>query len=74
VIQKTVSHVPLENLLLETDAPFLTPHPFRGTRNEPVHVRLVADKIAQLQGIAIETVTEKTTANADKLFNWREIG
>jgi TatD DNase family protein len=74
VIQKAVSNIPPENLLVETDAPFLTPHPYRGTRNEPVHVRLVADKIAQLQGIAVEIIAEKTTTNADVLLNWREIG
>jgi TatD DNase family protein len=74
VIQEIASHIPYEHLLIETDAPFLTPHPFRGTRNEPAHVRLVADKIAHLKGIPVDIIGEKTTTNADKLFRWREIG
>lgn len=74
VVQKTVVSVPLDTLLIETDAPYLTPHPFRGSRNEPARVRLVADKIAQLRGMTIEIVAEQTSANADRLFNWRDTG
>lgn len=62
------AHVPLDRLLVETDAPYLTPHPYRGKRNEPAHVKLVAEKIAELRGISYEELAEATTANAEKLF------
>lgn len=61
--------VPLERLLVETDAPFLAPHPNRGKRNEPAYVKLVAEKIAELREISLEELSEKTTENALKLFN-----
>lgn len=73
-LQKTVSETILDCILIETDAPFLTPHPHRGSRNEPGYVRYVADKIAQLQGLSIDNVARKTTANSDRLFKWRDIG
>jgi TatD DNase family protein len=69
-LQDLVIRLPLENLLTETDAPFLSPHPFRGQRNEPGRVKLVAEKIAELQQAAYNTVTKITTANAANLFGW----
>lgn len=63
------AHVPLERLLVETDAPYLTPHPYRGKRNEPAHVKLVAEKIAELRGMSYEDLAAATTGNAKKLFN-----
>ncbi|MEI6045107.1 MAG: TatD family hydrolase [Chloroflexota bacterium] len=60
--------VPLDRLLVETDSPFLTPHPFRGRRNEPAHVRLVAQKIAELKNLAYEEVLEQTGKNVETLF------
>lgn len=60
--------VPLDRLLIETDAPFLAPHPYRGKRNEPAYVTLVAEKIAALRGMSIEEVGEITTKNAHTLF------
>lgn len=60
--------VPLERLLVETDCPFLTPHPFRGKRNEPARVRLVAERIAELKGIGYAEVAEQTGQNARRLF------
>lgn len=62
--------VPLENLLLETDSPFLTPEPYRGKLNSPAKVRLVAEKIAQLRQISTEEIEEATTINAQALFNF----
>ena len=62
-------HVPLDRLLVETDAPYLTPHPYRGKRNEPAHVKLVAEKIAELRNISYEALCQATTENAERLFN-----
>jgi TatD DNase family protein len=70
-LQNIVAELPVERLLIETDAPFLTPHPHRGKRNEPAYVRLVADKIALIQNLEPEEVAQTTTSNADRLFNWR---
>lgn len=70
-LQDLVKSLPLDQLLIETDAPFLTPHPKRGQRNEPGHVRLTAEKIAELKGMSLATVATATSQNASKLFNWR---
>ena len=59
----------LDDIVLETDCPWLTPVPFRGKRNEPSYVRLVAEKVAQIKGLAPEAVAAATTLNARKLFN-----
>jgi len=67
-LAKIVEETPLENLVLETDAPYLSPVPFRGKRNESSYVVHVAQKIAELKGISIEEVDEITTANAKKIF------
>ncbi len=69
-LQALVRTLPLERLLIETDAPFLSPHPLRGKRNEPERVRLIAKKIAELKGLLPETVAETTTRNAARLFQW----
>jgi TatD DNase family protein len=61
--------IPLERLLIETDCPYLAPHPNRGKRNEPAYVKLVAEQIAELKGISVEEVEKITTENANKLFN-----
>lgn len=63
-----VKEVPLERLLIETDCPYLTPEPYRGRRNDPTHVRLVAEKIAELRGVDLETIAKATAANARRLF------
>jgi TatD DNase family protein len=72
-LQHLVTALPLESLLLETDAPFLTPHPHRGQRNEPAYVRLVAEKIAEQHKQPLEAVARASTANAARLFAWREL-
>lgn len=58
----------LDRILLETDCPFLTPHPHRGKRNEPSHVALVAQKLADLRGLTSEVISQETDANANRLF------
>ncbi|MCC5804267.1 TatD family hydrolase [Rossellomorea vietnamensis] len=61
--------IPLEKLLIETDCPYLAPHPYRGKRNEPAYVKLVAEQIAELKEVSLEEVERITTENAIKLFN-----
>ena len=67
-LQQVVRDCPLEMIMLETDAPYLTPEPHRGKRNEPWYVQFVAEKVAALKGITFEEVDRVTTANAEKLF------
>ncbi|MFA6392329.1 MAG: TatD family hydrolase [Patescibacteria group bacterium] len=67
-LHAVVKEIPLENMMVETDAPYLAPDPYRGKRNEPSYVRYVAEKIAELKGISFEEVADVTTANAKKLF------
>lgn len=67
-LQRVVQALPLESILVETDAPYLTPVPHRGKRNEPAYVRHVAAKVAELKGISLEEVERVTTENAKKLF------
>jgi TatD DNase family protein len=67
-LPEMVRALPLERLLIETDCPYLTPHPHRGKRNEPAYVRLVAEAIARIRGIPLEQVARITTANAQALF------
>lgn len=69
-LQELAKDLPLENLLVETDSPFLTPHPHRGQRNEPAMVKLVAAKLAELKGLPLETIAEVTSANAERLFRF----
>lgn len=66
--KEVAQHVPIDRLLVETDAPFLSPHPYRGKRNEPARVTLVAEQIAELRGVSYEEVCEQTTKNAETLF------
>ncbi len=68
-IQASAQMVPSDRLLVETDCPFLAPVPKRGKRNEPAYVRHVAEKVAQLRGISLETLAAQTTENACTLFN-----
>lgn len=61
---------PLEHIVVETDAPFLTPHPHRGKRNEPAYVRFVAEEIARVKSVPIDAIEQATSANAANLFGW----
>lgn len=67
-LAEVVKGMRLEDLVIETDAPYLTPVPHRGTRNESSYVRFVAEKIAELKGVGYEEVAEQTTANAKRIF------
>jgi len=66
--QEIVKRLPLDSLLLETDAPFLTPVPFRGKRNEPSYVRYTAQKVAELKKVSLEKVAHVTTENALRVY------
>jgi TatD DNase family protein len=66
--QQMFAAIPLEHLLLETDAPFLTPVPFRGKVNEPAFVKNVAEHHAKIRGLSIDDIAAATTANAHALF------
>ncbi len=65
---EAVGYIPLRNILLETDAPYLAPTPYRGKRNSSLYIHLVAEKIAEIKGISPEEVEKTTTENAKKLF------
>ena len=67
--QDVVRRIPLNRLLLETDAPFLTPIPYRGKRNEPSYIIHTAQKIAKLRGISFEEISYQTSKNVCELFN-----
>lgn len=67
-LREVVRGVKIENLLLETDSPYLAPIPFRGKRNEPSHVKVVAEKVAELKGLTLADVGRITSLNAQRLF------
>ncbi len=68
--RQIIRQLPLERLLIETDAPFLAPVPQRGKRNEPAYVRHIADKIGEIHSKSPAEIAAVTTANADRLFAW----
>ena len=67
-LRDVAARLPLDRILVETDSPYLSPHPFRGKRNEPAHAALVAETVAKVRGISYEDVAQATTANAVALF------
>lgn len=66
--KEVATEIPLEHLMIETDAPYLAPHPYRGKRNEPAFVPLVAEEIARLKGLTVEEIAQATTTNAKNFF------
>lgn len=68
-LPEAVKRIPLDRIVLETDAPYLAPDPFRGRRNESSYIPLIAGAIARIKGISTEEVAETTGANADNLFS-----
>lgn len=67
-LQALLAQLPLDRLMLETDAPYLTPHPHRGQRNEPAYIPLIAQGLADIQGVDIATVARSTTQLAQAIF------
>ncbi len=68
---QVVEQIDLKHIILETDAPFLTPHPFRGKRNESSYTSLVAERLAEIKKKSTNEIAEITTANADQLFRFK---
>jgi TatD DNase family protein len=64
--------VPLDRLMLETDAPYLSPEGFRGRRNEPMQVKLLAEAVSTVKGVSFEEVAANTTRNAREFFNLKD--
>ena len=61
--------MPMDKLLLETDAPYISPLPKRGERNEPANVMIIAQKVAEIRGTSVAEIMRQTTENAVRLFN-----
>ncbi len=66
---KIVEHIPIEDIVLETDSPYLAPVPYRGKRNESAYLRLVAERLSELKDMTLETIMDKTTENAQSIFS-----
>lgn len=67
-VDKVVAKMPMDRLVLETDAPYLTPAPHRGQRNEPSYIKIIAENLAKLKKVSLEEIAETTTRNAFELF------
>jgi len=67
-LHDVAQRVPLDRLLIETDSPFLSPHPYRGKRNEPTYVCIIAERIAALRGVAFDEIVAATWHNAERAF------
>jgi len=67
-LREVVARVPLDRLLVETDSPYLSPHPHRGRTNEPCRLAVTAARMAELRGIGLDELARATTANAQRLF------
>jgi TatD DNase family protein len=67
-LDKVIEKIGLNNVILETDAPYLAPVPYRGKRNEPSYIKLIAEKLSAVCNLSVEQIAELTTANAKKLF------
>lgn len=67
-LRETLKEIPLERLLLETDCPYLTPHPFRGKRNSPAFIPTIAENLAKIKGVSVDEISKITSENARRLF------
>ncbi len=72
-LDKVVSEIDMQHLVLETDAPYLAPVPHRGKRNESAYVVKVAERLAEVKGISLEKVAQVTTANAERVFEYNPV-
>ena len=69
-VREVVRGTKIEQILIETDGPFLTPAPMRGKRNEPAYVKYIAEKIAEIKDMPYDFVVKQTMLNAQRIFNW----
>ena len=69
MLRESLSRVPLDQLVLETDAPYLAPVPFRGKRNESVYIVEVLEKLSSIYGLSTKIIAEITTKNSKDIFN-----
>jgi TatD DNase family protein len=67
-LREVVKQIPMDRLLVETDSPYLTPAPYRWQQNEPKHVRLVAQYVADLKGVSLAQLAQQTSDNFTQLF------
>ncbi|MCH7513248.1 MAG: TatD family hydrolase [Bacteroidetes bacterium] len=72
-LEDVIAEVNLDFMVLETDSPYLSPEPFRGKRNEPSHIPLIAEKIAKIRNISVMEVAQKTTVTAENIFKYVSI-
>jgi len=70
LLRSVVHNIDIEHILIETDAPFLAPSPFRGKRNEPAYVKYIAQKIAEIKELPYDFVVERTKMNSERIFHW----
>ena len=68
-VREIAKAIPLDRLLIETDSPYLTPHPYRGKRNEPAYVKLIAEEIARVKEISLDELAKIITKNAERIYN-----
>ena len=73
ILSRIVQNLPLETILVETDAPFLTPVPHRGKRNEPSYIKYTVEKISQLRSVGFEEIAKATLENSERLFCWNAV-
>ncbi len=71
-LKEAVGVIPMDRIILETDAPYLTPVPFRGEENEPAYLKYVAEELAKIKNISVDEVIGQTTSNALKIFKIRQ--
>jgi TatD DNase family protein len=68
-LAESIAHLPLTSYVLETDSPYLSPHPYRGQRNESGYIRLIGERLSAVLNVPLETICESTTRNAETLFS-----
>ncbi len=73
-LKEVAKQIPLERILVETDSPYLAPVPFRGKTNQPAYVKYVAQEVADLRGVSLDTIADATTANFFTLFKHAKLG
>ena len=67
-LEQVIPKIPLEKLMIETDSPYLSPHPFRGTRNESKNIKVIAEKLSEIYKCDVQKIAKQTTENTINLF------